>query len=150
MKLNPSTRLKIAIRAARRRRYGYAALRVLRRGLRAAVADHFERSTGRAPSRVRTAAPSRHAGGRPLKFIPTAVVERAVTLWDECRRWSEVAHWLEREGNGTYDRNTIRRRVEALQAVQNQPGTSSPAAAGAGGSSPVKTRPRKPRGRVWW
>lgn len=44
MKLRPTTRLKLAARAARRRRYGYAALRVLRRGLRAAVADHYVRS----------------------------------------------------------------------------------------------------------
>jgi len=42
----PSTRLRLALRAARRRRYGYAALRVLRRGLTRALADHIERSIG--------------------------------------------------------------------------------------------------------
>jgi hypothetical protein len=45
-RLRPSTRLRLALRAARRRRYGYAALRVLRRGLRDAVADHVARSIG--------------------------------------------------------------------------------------------------------
>lgn len=47
--LRPSTRLRLALRAARRRRYGYAALRVLRRGLARAVADHVARSIGAAP-----------------------------------------------------------------------------------------------------
>jgi hypothetical protein len=42
-------RLRVALRAARRRRYGYAALRVLRRGMAAAVARHFERSIGPRP-----------------------------------------------------------------------------------------------------
>lgn len=45
----PSTRLKLALRAARRRRYGYAALRVLRRGLAAAVRAHLDRSCGAGP-----------------------------------------------------------------------------------------------------
>ena len=45
----PSTRLKLALRAARRGRYGYAALRVLRRGLSAAVAEHLARSIGAGP-----------------------------------------------------------------------------------------------------
>lgn len=44
MKPNPSTYVRLAMRAARRRRYGYAALRVLRRGLRTALAEHFARS----------------------------------------------------------------------------------------------------------
>lgn len=44
MKPNPATYLRLATRAARRRRYGYAALRVLRKGLRAAIAAHLERS----------------------------------------------------------------------------------------------------------
>lgn len=46
MSARPSTRLRLAIRAARRRRYGYAALRVVRRGLAAAMAGHLERSVG--------------------------------------------------------------------------------------------------------
>jgi len=41
--------VRLALKAARRRRYGYAALRVLRRGLRAAVASHVARSIGDAP-----------------------------------------------------------------------------------------------------
>ena len=45
----PAARLRLALRAARRRRYAYAALRVLRRGLRAAVAVHVARSIGDAP-----------------------------------------------------------------------------------------------------
>jgi len=49
MSLRPSTYVQLAIRAARRRRYGYAALRVLRRGLRRAIAEHFARSIGPAP-----------------------------------------------------------------------------------------------------
>jgi len=49
MALRPRTRVRIALRAALRRRYGYAALRVLRRGLASAIALHFERSVGAAP-----------------------------------------------------------------------------------------------------
>ena len=44
--MRPSVRLRVAFRAAKRRRYGYAALRVLRRGLAAAMAAHLERSIG--------------------------------------------------------------------------------------------------------
>ena len=47
--IGPAARLKLATRAARRRRYGYAALRVLRRGLASAMAAHFERSVGARP-----------------------------------------------------------------------------------------------------
>jgi len=46
-RLNPSTRLTVGLRAALRRRYGYAALRVLRRALGRALADHIERSISR-------------------------------------------------------------------------------------------------------
>lgn len=38
--MGPITRIRIGARAALRRRYGYAALRVLRRAVRAAVAVH--------------------------------------------------------------------------------------------------------------
>lgn len=47
--MRPATRIKLALRAALRRRYGYASLRVLRRGVRAAVADHRRRELGAAP-----------------------------------------------------------------------------------------------------
>lgn len=47
--IRPSTRLKLAARAANRRRYAWAALRQVRRGLRAALADHYKRSIGAAP-----------------------------------------------------------------------------------------------------
>jgi len=47
--VSPLARLKVASRAARRRRYGYAALRVLRRGLAAAVTRHIERSIAGQP-----------------------------------------------------------------------------------------------------
>lgn len=47
--MRPSTRIRFALRAALRRRYGYAALRVLRRGVARAVVDHFERSVGARP-----------------------------------------------------------------------------------------------------
>jgi hypothetical protein len=47
--MRPAIRVRFALRAALRRRYGYAALRVLRRGLARAAADHFERSIGARP-----------------------------------------------------------------------------------------------------
>jgi len=47
--VNPMTKLIVAGRAARRRRYGYAALRVLRRGLGRALVAHLERSIGPKP-----------------------------------------------------------------------------------------------------
>jgi hypothetical protein len=47
--MRPSTRVRFALRAALRRRYGYIALRVLRRGVARAVADHIERSIGPRP-----------------------------------------------------------------------------------------------------
>ncbi len=49
MSLRPTTRLVLAVRAARRRRYAYAALRVLRRGLAAAVEAHIAASVGARP-----------------------------------------------------------------------------------------------------
>lgn len=42
--MRPTARLRVALRAALRRRYAYAALRVLRRGLRAALELHWRRS----------------------------------------------------------------------------------------------------------
>lgn len=47
--MSPATRVKVARRAALRRRYGYAALRVLRRALRRALRDHRERELGQVP-----------------------------------------------------------------------------------------------------
>jgi hypothetical protein len=49
MTLRPSTYVRFALRAARRRRYGYAALRVLRRGVARAAAAHLEASVGPRP-----------------------------------------------------------------------------------------------------
>jgi hypothetical protein len=47
--MRPSTRIRFALRAALNRRFGYAALRLVRRGVGAAIADHFERSVGARP-----------------------------------------------------------------------------------------------------
>jgi hypothetical protein len=41
--MRPATRIRFALRAALRRRYGYAALRVLRRAVARAVVIHLER-----------------------------------------------------------------------------------------------------------
>jgi hypothetical protein len=48
-------RIKLALRAALRRRYSYAALRVLRRGAYRAIVDDLERSLGAAPYVSQTA-----------------------------------------------------------------------------------------------
>lgn len=42
--MRPSTRIRVGARVALRRRYGYAALRVLRRAVRAALQDHRRRA----------------------------------------------------------------------------------------------------------
>jgi hypothetical protein len=47
--VRPSTRLKIGLKTALRRRYGYAALRALRRALVAAVESHKAKELGAAP-----------------------------------------------------------------------------------------------------
>ena len=44
--MKPTARLRVALRAALRRRYAYAALRVLRRGLVRALEDDMRRSVG--------------------------------------------------------------------------------------------------------
>jgi hypothetical protein len=44
--MRPSTRMRIATRAALRRRFGYAALRVLRKGFLAAMGAHRRASVG--------------------------------------------------------------------------------------------------------
>lgn len=49
MALTPVGRLKVALRAARRRRYAYAALRVFRGGLAGAVREELRRSIGPRP-----------------------------------------------------------------------------------------------------
>ena len=46
---SPIARIRVATRAALRRRYGYAALRVLRRGIRQALRAHRQRQIGAAP-----------------------------------------------------------------------------------------------------
>ena len=71
----------------------------------------------RPPSKIRH---QKHGGGRPLLFIPTAVVVEASRLFDSLRRWSDVLAALERGGNGTYARNTLIRRVLSWR-VQNSP-----------------------------
>jgi hypothetical protein len=57
------------MRAARRRRYGWAALRALRGGLRAAMAAHLQRSI----------APAHYNAAAELKAIKTA--------WRRGRAW---------------------------------------------------------------
>jgi hypothetical protein len=47
--VKPSTRMKRTIRVALRRRKGFAALRVLRRGLLAAMLQHRRLTVGEAP-----------------------------------------------------------------------------------------------------
>jgi len=68
----------------------------------------------------------RHAGGRPLLFIPTAVVLRAREIFKNRRVFSEVLLTLEREGNGTWPRKTLFRRVTSRDG-QNPATTSAPA-----------------------
>ena len=43
MSLRPTTRIRLGLRVALRRRYGYAAMRVLHRALRRALQDHRAR-----------------------------------------------------------------------------------------------------------
>ncbi len=72
--LRPSTRIKLAERAALRRRYGVAALRVLRRGMRAAISDHVRRTLG----------PTSYAGSAEESAIRRAylrAVRRLVARW---------------------------------------------------------------------
>jgi len=47
--VRPATRVKIALRAALRRRYAYSGLRLLRRGLRRALEHHRALAVGPAP-----------------------------------------------------------------------------------------------------
>lgn len=68
----PRTRIKTALRAALRRRYGYAALRVLRRGARAAFAAHRAAQLGVAP----------YAGdGRELATFYRAALRRLLRVF---------------------------------------------------------------------
>jgi hypothetical protein len=72
--MRPSTRIKVATRAARRRRVGYAALRVLRCGVRAAFVDHKRRTLGDAE----------YAGTQELEAIARAyprAVRRLLQRW---------------------------------------------------------------------
>ena len=61
----------------------------------------------------KTAARPRGAGGRPLTFIPIAVVARAAELERTGLDFSTVVRVLEREGNGAWPRKTLLRRVRA-------------------------------------
>jgi hypothetical protein len=47
--MTPLARIRVATRAALRRRYGYAALRILRRGVRQALQAHRERQLSPQP-----------------------------------------------------------------------------------------------------
>lgn len=77
----------------------------------------------------RIARATRPRGGRPLAFIPALVVEHAAKRYAVLRRWSDVLQELEREGNGTYARNTLIRRVARSTAVHNGPELELPRAA---------------------
>jgi hypothetical protein len=52
--MSPLTRIRLARRAALRRRYAWAALRILRRGIRVAMMFHRERVIGAAPYSITT------------------------------------------------------------------------------------------------
>jgi hypothetical protein len=69
----------------------------------------------------------RHGGGRPLSFIAALVVAEAARLYKIHRRWPAVFEALEREGNGTYARNTLIRRVAKYSAGQNSARPTPPA-----------------------
>jgi hypothetical protein len=77
-----------------------------------------------------------HAGGRPLAFIPVAVVERARELAAKGFSFSTVVRSLEREGNGAWPRRTLLRRVRSTSSsAKYSAGQNSQlqrAAAGAG------------------
>lgn len=74
----------------------------------------------------KTRARPRHSGGRPPAFIPAAVVLRAAALYQKHRDFSRVLRELAQEGNGTWARNTLLRRI-STGPVQNSP--TSPASA---------------------
>jgi hypothetical protein len=75
--------------------------------------------------------------GRPPAFIPALVVEYAAKLHAAGRGWSDIQQAIERTGNGTYARNTIKRRALAL-AGQNSQLQAPPAAAARAARAPAK------------
>jgi hypothetical protein len=75
--------------------------------------------------------------GRPQAFIPALVVEYAAKLHAGGRGWSDIQQAIERTGNGTYARNTIKRRALAL-AGQNGQLQAPPAAAAGAARAPAK------------
>jgi hypothetical protein len=106
------------------------------------------RSSTRRARAAKTRPRPRHAGGRPLLFIPAAVVARAAELAWTGLHFSTVVRSLEREGNGAWPRRTLMRRVRSTTSSsapargQNRRSSSSPApaadlAAGVAKTSPV-------------
>ena len=76
--MNPLTRVRVALRAALRRRYAYAALRVLRRGVAAAVRELKRRELGPEPyasERDELAAAYWRALGRLTRRYPSIDLE---------------------------------------------------------------------------
>jgi hypothetical protein len=83
--MRPSTRLKVALRAALRRRYGYAALRLLRVALRKALADHQRRQLGDRP----------YAAGPELEAVHTRYRQAVRRLR---KRWPALDYGDSRAG----------------------------------------------------
>jgi hypothetical protein len=89
-----------------------------------AVVHNSRRSTAGgalAARRSRSTKPRRRrrGGGRPETFIAALVVARAAELYKAHRRWVDVLQALKAEGNGTYARNTLIRRVRKFSRGQN-------------------------------
>lgn len=76
----PATHVRTALRAALRRRYGYAALRVLRRGLSRANAAHLSRQLG----------PREYDGTTEARAVYDATVRALRALR---RRWPRLNWW---------------------------------------------------------
>jgi hypothetical protein len=81
----------------------------------------------------------KHAGGRPPLFIPAAVLERARELNAGGRDFSTVVRMLAIEGNGSWPRKTLLRRVRAT------PSSSAPAR---GQNPPARSRVDVAGGRL--
>jgi hypothetical protein len=74
------------------------------------------RSSTRAGRLAKTRARPRHAGGRPPLLIPAVVVARAAELAARGCSFSTVVRMLEKEGNGTWPRKTLLRRVRSTSS----------------------------------
>jgi hypothetical protein len=80
-----------------------------------------------------------------LAFIPTAVIQRGAQLFAQLRRWSDVIYRLKSEGNGTYARSTLIRRICGLSprgGDQNSPELADVDVAAGAARAVVKTRHR--------